>query len=167
MLFGTALVVQSFQRPNESGAAEAQPVHLGHIVAWTIVAVIMWNGFSRHATMSTRSDETVSLFAVMSRHQQVSSAPVFRGGHMTAVMGRTDLDLRKTTVAAGEEAVIEVFTLLGGATLRVPEGWNVVVQAAPIVGGVKDRRTGSRDVAGAPRIIIRGFIMAGGLEIRS
>ena len=73
---------------------------------WTIVAVVMWNGFSdrsQSARAPTRS-ETVSLFAVMSRHQQVSNAPVFRGGQMTAVMGRAELDLRKTTVAPGEEA---------------------------------------------------------------
>ena len=103
----------------------------------------------------------------MSHHQQVSSAPVFRGGEMTSVMGHADLDLRKTTVAPGEEAVIEVFTLMGGTTIRVPEGWTVEVRAVPITGGVKDRRSGARDIPGAPRIVIRGFIMMGGLNIRS
>jgi len=168
MLFGAALVMQSFQRPDATSAADEQPMGVGSIIVWTIIAVVMWNGFSAHnQRVSTGSHETVSLFAVMSRHQQISSAPVFRGGHMTAVMGRADLDLRKTTVAAGEEAVLEVFTLMGGTTLRVPEGWTVDVQAAPIIGGVRDRRAGPRDVEGAPRIIIRGFIMMGGLEIRS
>ena len=167
MLFGVALVLQSFQRPSATAAADEQP-RLGSIIVWTIVAVVIWNGFSAHnERLSTGSNETVSLFAVMSRHNQVTSAPVFRGGHMTAVMGRADLDLRKTTVAAGEEPVIEVFTLMGGAMVRVPEGWIVDVQAAPIMGGVRDRRTGPRDVAGSPRIIIRGFVLMGGLEIRS
>jgi hypothetical protein len=168
MLFGAALVMQSFQRPGATPAAAEQPIGLGGIIIWTIVAVVVWNGFTAHnERLSTGSNETVSLFAVMSRHNQVASAPVFRGGHMTAVMGRTDLDLRQTNVAAGEEPVLEVFTLMGGAMIRVPEGWIVDVQAAPIIGGVKDRRAGARDVAGSPRIIIRGFIMMGGLEIRS
>ena len=92
---------------------------------------------------------------------------MFRGGEMTSVMGRSDLDLRQTTVAPGEEAVIEVFTLMGGSTIRVPEGWSVEMRAVSIVGGAKDRRSGARDVPGAPRIVVRGFIMMGGLNIRS
>jgi hypothetical protein len=35
------------------------------------------------------------------------------------------------------------------------------------MGGVKDRRSGARDVTGAPRLVLRGFIMMGGLSIRS
>jgi hypothetical protein len=66
---------------------------------------------------------------------------------MTSVMGRADLDLRSTTVAPGDEVVIEVFTLMGGATIRVPDGWIVDIRAAPIMGGVRDRREGPRDVA--------------------
>jgi hypothetical protein len=71
---------------------------------------------------------------------------------MTSVMGRADLDLRSTTVAPGDEVVIEVFTLMGGATIRVPDGWIVDIRAAPIMGGVRDRREGPRDVAGYGRL---------------
>ena len=63
--------------------------------------------------------------------------------------------------------MIEVFTLMGGSTIRVPEGWHVDLRATPVMGGIRDRRTGIRDAAGAPRIVIRGFIMWGGLDIRS
>ena len=105
--------------------------------------------------------------AVMSRHQQISAAPVFRGAEVTTIVGRAELDLRTTTVAPGEEAVIEVFTMMGESMIRVPEGWQVDLGATRVMGGVRDRRTGARDVAGAPRIVIRGFVMWGALVIRS
>jgi hypothetical protein len=167
VLVGAALVIQSFQRVDANSAVRPEPSYGGHIFVWVIVAVVMSQAFSRGTTSRTDSTETVDVIAVMSRHQRVSNGPVFRGGEITSVMGRAELDLRKTTVAPGEEAVIEIFTLMGGATIRVPESWTVDVRAAPIMGGVKDRRTGARDVPGAPRIVIRGFIMMGGLDIRS
>jgi predicted membrane protein len=167
VLVGAALVIQSFQRVDPA-QARSQGFDGGHIFALIIFAIIMSQVFNRGGfTARADASETVNLFALMTHHQQVSSAQVFRGAEMTSVMGHSDLDLRKTTIAPGEEAVIEVFTLMGGTTVRVPEGWSVEVRAVPIAGGVKDRRSGARDIPGAPRIVIRGFIMMGGLNIRS
>ena len=148
MLFGAALVIQSFQRVDPVQARSQQGFDGGHIFALIIFAIIMSQVFNRGGfTARADSSETVNLFAVMTHHQQVSSAAVFRGGEMTSVMGHSDLDLRKTTVAPGEEAVIEVFTLMGGTTIRVPEGWSVEVRAVAIAGGAKDRRRGARGVS--------------------
>lgn len=168
VLLGLTLVVQSLQRSEPGAAGEReQSLNGGHVIVWIVVALLVSQALQRD-TFSARTDsgENVGVFAVMSRHQQVSRASVFAGGDMTSVMGRADLDLRQTTVAPGEEAVIEVFTLMGGSTIRVPEGWTVVVRAVPIMGSVKDRRSGARDVPGSPRIVVRGFIVMGGLDIR-
>jgi predicted membrane protein len=167
VLFGAAMVIQSFQRVDATHVAQQQDsLNFGHVIIWIIVATIAWNGLSGGITVRTDAGEKPTVVAVMSRHQQVSSAALFRGANMTTIMGRADLDLRKTTVAPGEDAVIEVFTLMGGSTIRVPEGWYVDMRATPIMGGARDRRS-TRNADGAPRIIIRGFIMWGGLDIRS
>jgi hypothetical protein len=168
VLFGAALVIQSFQRTDTAQPPRAHDsVNLGHVIFWVIIATFAWNGFSPGATVRTDSSEKANVVAVMSRHQQISNAPVFRAAEMTTIMGRGDLDLRKTTVAPGEDAVIEVFTMMGGSTIRVPDGWQVDLRATPVMGHIRDRRTGARDAPGGPRIIIRGFIMFGGLDIRS
>ena len=160
--------MQSFQRADATQPAHRQDsFNPGHVIVWVIIALLFSQGFSRGVTVRTDSSETANVVAVMSRHQRISSASVFRAAEMTTIMGRADLDLRKTTVAPGEEGVIEVFTLMGGSTIRVPEGWHVDLRATPVMGGIRDRRTGARDAAGAPRIVIRGFIMWGGLDIRS
>ena len=166
VLFGVALVIQSFQRADAAHGRDRDRISTSaHVIVWVIFAAHDVAGvLARRHRSRTDSSETASVVAVMSRHQQISSAPVFRGGRDDRRHGTRRLDLRKTTVAPGEEAVIEVFTLMGGSTIRVPDGWTVDVRATPIMGGVKDRRTGARDVAGAPRIVIRGFIMMGALE---
>ena len=168
VLFGVAMVIQSFQRGDAAQPARPHDsVNLGHVIIWVIIATFAWNGFSPGVTARTDSSETASVVAVMSRHQQISAAPVFRAAEVTTIMGRAELDLRKATVAPGEEAVIEVFTMMGESMIRVPDGWQVDLRATPVMGGVRDRRTGARDVAGAPRIVIRGFVMWGALVIRS
>lgn len=167
VLFGIAMVIQSFQRVDPASAAPREHDGLGHAVIWVIVSVVLWNGFSHGTTVRTDSSETATVVAVMGRHQRISNAAVFRSAEMTSIMGRADLDLRKTTVAPGQEAVIEVFTLMGGSTIRVPEGWYVDVRATPVMGGIKDRRSEKGETPGAPRIVVRGFVMWGGLDIRS
>ena len=63
----------------------------------------------------------------------------FRGGEMTAFMGGCELDLRQAEMAPGEDATIDVFAVMGGHEIRVPETWAVVTKAVPIMGGVEDR----------------------------
>lgn len=166
MLFGATLVIQSFQRVDPAAAPQRDGARLGPLLTFVIFSVVAVNLVPRDATVHTHSGEQATVVAVMSHHQQVGSAAVFRGAEMTSIMGHADLDLRQATIAPGETPEIEVFALMGGSTIRVPEGWTVEVRAVPVLGGFKDRRNRS-DVPGAPRVIVRGFVMMGGLNIRS
>jgi predicted membrane protein len=110
----------------------------------------------------------VRLFSILGRDNQVNSASRFRGGEITSVMGESVLDLRQATIPPGEEAVLDVFTMMGGLVIRVPAEWMVDVQAVPVMGGIKDQRVG-RVEAGTttpPRLVVRGSLMMGGLSIR-
>jgi hypothetical protein len=172
VLVGVALVVQSFQRPDTTTGAKREELGLGTAIFWVLFSMFVWNGFGSNgfSALSTTRTETandVDIVAILGRDSRVINAPEFRGGHMTSLMGRSELDLRTAAIAPGQDVSIEVFMLMGGATIRVPEGWSIDVDTARIMGDVKDRRTGARDSAGAPRLIIRGFIMMGGMTIRS
>ncbi len=172
VLVGIALVVQSFQRPDTTAGAKRDDFALGHVLFWVFIWTFAWtnfspNGFSALSSSRTETPNGVDIVAIMGRDHRVINTPEFRGGQMTSVMGRSELDLRTATIAPGQDVTIEVFMLMGGATIRVPEGWTVDVNTTRIMGDVKDRRTGVRDSAGAPRLIIRGFIMMGGMTIRS
>ena len=138
---GARRAILSARRRHTAGApaGQLQPRprdRLGDHRASVLSGVLAWRDRAH------RLSETANVVAVMSRHQRISSASVFRAAEMTTIMGRADLDLRKTTVAPGEEGVIEVFTLMGGSTIRVPEGWHVDLRATPVMGGIRDRRDG-------------------------
>ena len=172
VLFGAALVVQSFQRPDATSGTKREDLALGSVIFWVLISAFAWNGFGSNgfsglSTTRTETADAVDIVAILGRDHRIINAAGFRGGQMTSVMGRSELDLRTAAIEPGQDVSIEVFMLMGGATIRVPEGWTVDVNTTRIVGDVKDRRTGTRDATGAPRLVIRGFIMMGGMTIRS
>jgi hypothetical protein len=68
-------------------------------------------------------------------------------------------------VTVGGQAVIDVFVVMGGLEITVPPDWTVANEALVIMGGIDDRSSGS---AGASQtLIIRGFILMGGVEIKT
>jgi len=120
------------------------------------------------------SDNTLAVFAVLSGVKRVSTADRFRGGEVTALMGGAQLDLRQATIPPGEEAVLDIFTVMGGCEIVVPSSWTVVTPLVPVMGGIDDKRLaplpGSAESLGgrpAPRLVLRGLLMMGGIEIKS
>jgi Cell wall-active antibiotics response 4TMS YvqF/Domain of unknown function (DUF5668) len=194
VLLGAGVVAQSLWPGTEEPAADGKrrPSATPLLVLVVIVTgFLIGPRFGRSNLVRSDARDTVSLFAVMGEDQRTSYATTFRGGEMTSFMGSNKLDLRQATLAPGEEAVIDVFAMMGGLELRVPDGWTVVVEAVPVMGGVKDQRlhagdrraleaerapadAGASDIKApeanpstAPRVVVRGFIIMGGLVIKS
>ena len=84
---------------------------------------------------------------------------------MTAIMGGCHLDLRQATIPPGETATLDLLAVMGGHEVRVPENWSVVTRIIPLMGGVQDKRLPSKEPTTAT-LVLRGFIMMGGLEIK-
>jgi predicted membrane protein len=107
----------------------------------------------------------VSCVAVMGGFERKVTSPEFRGGEITAFMGGGKLDLRDT-VPSGGQAVVNVFALMGGFEILVPETWNVSSEVTPFMGGIEDKARTSASPQ-APRLIIRGFVMMGGITLKN
>ena len=60
----------------------------------------------------------------------------------------------------------EVGELQGGFELLVPDTWNVIIEATPFLGGIDVKARTSLNPS-APRLIVRGFVMMGGLDIKN
>jgi predicted membrane protein len=73
------------------------------------------------------------------------------------------LDLRGSSIQA--EAVLNVFTLMGGITLKVPPDWTVALNGTPIMGGFDEKTTPAPN--SSKRLIIRGYAIMGGVEVRN
>ena len=106
-----------------------------------------------------------SAIAVMSGFARTIASQDFRGGELTAFMGGGKLDLRGATLAGGH-AVVSVFALMGGFEIFVPETWNVMIEVTPFMGGVDIKARTSTDLS-APRLVVRGFVMMGGVDIKN
>lgn len=110
---------------------------------------------------SNLSEETVS--AVLGGANSRNGSNDYRGGSVNAVLGGVELDLSKAVIK--KEAVIQVWVLMGGVTLRVPEGVLVKQRTMNILGGIEDKTVSTND-SKAPVLYIDGTITMGGVEIR-
>jgi predicted membrane protein len=115
----------------------------------------------------TETTDTVHRAAIMGQTRSVSHATAFQGGDLTAIMGQADLDLTQAVVAPGDTPVLNVFVVMGQASVRVPDDWIVDTRAVPALGNVHDIRPDqSGDAAGRPHLVIRGAVTMGQLVVK-
>jgi len=93
----------------------------------------------------------------------------FRGGRVSAVFGGIELDFRDADID-GNEAVLEVNAIFGGAEIRVPDNWKVEQRGQTLFGGYTDttRLSAAAADANAPSkktLLITGSILFGGVEV--
>jgi hypothetical protein len=117
--------------------------------------------------LTSRGDEDsdeVALVAIFDGIDLKSTSSAFRGGSMFSWFGGIAVDLREATLAP--DARLSVHTLWGGVAIRVPPDWKVESNAKAIGGGVavSPPREESPD---APRLIIDGFAVLGGIAVGS
>jgi hypothetical protein len=86
------------------------------------------------------------------------------GGEAVAVMGGCEIEISPEALV-GNEMVIDVLTFWGGITIRIPYGWRLVNQVAPILGGLEDKTAGAPE--SAPRVVVRGSAIMAGVEVRN
>ena len=85
----------------------------------------------------------------------------FGGGEINAVMGAVEVDLRQAAITS--EAVLHLSVIMGGVEIRVPREWSVVVNGAPLLGGIEDKTV--PPMMPGKRLVIEGSVIMGGVEI--
>ena len=109
----------------------------------------------------------LSEFALCGGGHRLVQTPDFRGGTITVIAGGFDIDLRDAAIR-GDSVSIDLFVMMGGVVLRIPESWKVVVNVTPLLGGsdLKSRAIAPAD--GPVRtLVVNGFILMGGLEVKN
>ena len=139
----------------------------GHVQFWRIIGVwpllISVAGVTliMQALERTPAD-SFHVIAVMAGNNPHVGSQSFRRGEAVAVMGGCEIDLSAAKIV--DEAVIDVLAFWGGIEIRVPRGWHVVAHVAPILGGYEDKTDTAPE--NAPRLVIRGSAIMGGIEVR-
>ena len=142
---------------------------------WPLVLVLLgtymvWQGAAgrrprRAASPAVKSDPeaTVNAIAILGGVEDRNNSRRFRGGNLTAIMGGCEMDLRQAGIDG--EAILDVFAMWGGIEIRVPEDWVVVSHVLPLLAGSVNA---TRAVGTTPhRLIVRGFAVMGGVEIKN
>jgi len=100
--------------------------------------------------------------AVLGGFNRKASSQQFRGGDVTAIMGGGKIDLRDAQITS-DEAVLDVFTMMGGMEIQVPHNWIVEQRFTPILGGYEDKTR----TEGSPTktLAIHGTTIMGGISV--
>lgn len=109
------------------------------------------------------SDDVVDVTAILGGFERRINSPNFKGGEVTAIMGGCSLDMRGSSIE--NEAVINVFAVWGGITLKCPPDWTVILHGTPIMGGFDEKTAPPPD--NSKRLIVRGYAIMGGVEVRN
>ncbi|MCW5252686.1 MULTISPECIES: DUF1707 domain-containing protein [unclassified Streptomyces] len=80
------------------------------------------------------------------------------------LFGGGEVDLREANFV-DREVVINCVAVMGGVNVIVPHGVEVVVRGIGIMGGFDHREEGVPPEPGAPRVIVTGFALWGGVGV--
>jgi len=110
-------------------------------------------------------EDTFDLTTIFGGNKRKVYSKNFRGGWTTCVFGGTDIDLTQADING--TVVIDVVQVFGGIKLVVPSNWEVKSEITAILGGVDDKRSMPAAASGGKRLVLTGFVMFGGVDIKS
>jgi predicted membrane protein len=158
-------------------------MHWGTVWPLALVAfgaIMLVNALDRHqrapsgpiggSSEGGTSDNTLREWATFGGIKRRVETQDFQGGEMVAVFGGIDIDLRRAGIAPGnKEVVIDANATFGGIELRVPENWIVIMRGIGVFGGYEDKTIPPReqDRATAPRVVIKGYAVFGGVSVQN
>jgi predicted membrane protein len=151
-------------------------ISLNFNVIWPLLLIgfganMLWRTMERQKNPggpAALSTPTLNQFAIFGGCKQRVDSREFRGGQLFAMFGGVEIDLRHSSMPAGE-AVVDVNAMFGGVELRIPETWTVNLKGTGIFGGFDDKTTHPNPVDGAkpPELTVTGMAMFGGVSVQN
>ncbi|MFC3123227.1 LiaF domain-containing protein [Agaribacter flavus] len=117
-----------------------------------------------YAAASTEDDAEMKVVSILGGNERSGRWVVPAKMNAVAVLGGVDLDF-SDAVFTSQRVTLKVFSLLGGINTYVPENVNVVSSAFCILGGIDNKAPSIADKQ-APTIVIEGYVLLGGLDIK-
>jgi hypothetical protein len=92
----------------------------------------------------------------------------FKGGKLDCMFGGFDINLRQATMSA-DFAELEINAVFGGAEIKVPESWEVVLRGAGVFGAFSDETAhpSPGEFPNPKRLILKGAAVFGGVSIKN
>lgn len=112
------------------------------------------------------SDNVLEIVSIFANVRKVIMTKNFKGGETVCVFGGAEINLNNADF--DKQVIIETVNVFGGTKLYIPNNWEIKSEVVAIFGGVEDkRRFPAITVVPDKTLILQGFCMFGGLEIKS
>jgi len=111
------------------------------------------------------NDYSIEEYAIFGGGQKKVTRKDFNGGSIIAIFGGVELDLTQAELAEGIHD-LEVLCIFGGVSISVPSDWQIHTQVVSVLGGFADKRKGQGIAAPNRELIIKGYAILGGGEIK-
>ena len=106
--------------------------------------------------------------AVFGGGKRVITDSDFQGGKVDCVFSGFEIDLRGATMLR-DSAVLKVDAVFGGAEIKVPAAWEVVMKGSGVFGGFADQtQHPDRRLNPNPKVlIVKGGAVFGGVTVKN
>ncbi len=121
------------------------------------------SGFSPASAPARTRKPVRWMVAIMSGSHRHGRFRAVGSINAVAIMGGDEIDLRDAEIEGGE-LTLNVFTLMGGANLDIPDSIEVDIGGLSVMGGNTEIGV-ERLRPGAPRVTIRAYNLMGGATI--
>ena len=112
-------------------------------------------------------EEVLDIAAVFGAVKKNIYSKNFRGGEIVSVFGGAEVNLAQASFQT-PQIEIESVQIFGGAKLIIPADWTIHNEAVAIFGGIEDKRPQPVAIPMPEKVLVlKGFVMFGGIEIKS
>lgn len=163
-IFGVILVVAGLSLT----AYNIGVIHFTIFDLWPLILIAIGLGFVARAfgwspDVTSRIPASTTL-GILSARKIVETSRDFSGRRYVAFVGSCEVDLTGADIASSP-AEIETIAVWGAVEITVPDGWEIVGEVVPVMGGFEvNVRPGSST---GKQLIVRGAAVMGGVEIKS
>ncbi|MCX7798056.1 MAG: LiaF-related protein [Melioribacter sp.] len=112
--------------------------------------------------------ELIEEIVIFGGSRKIFHSNNFRGGHIISIFGSLDINLIDCNLAE-DVNILEITAIFGGLTITAPTNWKIQIDILPIFGSCNDKRIKSLNSQSEEgnTLIIKGFVLFGGCEIKS
>lgn len=111
-------------------------------------------------------DQSLDMTSAFGGIKKVVYNKSFKGGEILTIFGGGEVNLLNADFEG--TIILEVTVMFGGIKLIVPAHWEVsTTEAVAIFGGIDDKRSYNTPTDPNKKLIVRGTILFGGLDVRN
>ena len=116
-------------------------------------------------SVGSNSADSFDIFTMFGGTERQMTSKSFSGGSITALFGGAEVNLHNMEVE-DRPAIINVFCMFGGIGITASPDTIIDSRVVAIFGGASDERRQRKMLAGeVPEVIVKGFVMFGGVGI--